>query len=119
MTAIYMGTVSKYHNRRTTVDNIEFASKKESQYYSYLKLLLKSKQISDLKMQVPFELQPAFTDNMGKKQREIKYICDFTYFDKSIKLHVVDVKGFAENTTYRLKKKMFMFKYPQAIFEEV
>ena len=118
MTAFYVGTVSKYHNRRTTVDNIEFASKREADFYQTLKFMLKAGTITDLQLQLPFGLQPPFVDYTGKKQREIKYICDFAYKDKNGKLHVVDCKG-VRTPLYILKKKMFLYQYPQFIFEEV
>ena len=64
--------------------------------------------IEDLKRQVRFELQPSYEIN-GKKIRSINYIADFTYREKG-KLHVIDVKGVRTNE-YKLKKKMFEYKY--------
>ena len=60
-----------------------FDSKKERDYYIILEMLLKNKQISDLKTQVKFELQPSFKFK-GKTIRAITYIADFTYIDNVI-----------------------------------
>ena len=51
--------MSKYHNKKTVVDGITFDSLKESRYYLFLKDKVKSGEIADLQMQVPFEVIPA------------------------------------------------------------
>ena len=45
----------KYKAIKTVVDGITFDSKKEAEYFSKLRLLLRAIKISDLKMQVPFK----------------------------------------------------------------
>lgn len=100
-------------------DGITFDSKKEMYRYRELKLLLKAGEIVDLKLQVPFTLQEAFTDYTGKKQRPITYLADFVYVDKEKKQQVVeDVKGM-RTEKYLLKKKLFLYKYPLFFFIEV
>lgn len=99
---------SKYHNQKITFRGITFDSKKEYEYYLFLLDRQKRGGITDLKLQVPFVLQPAFEFN-GKKIREIKYIADFTYTDKAGEMHIVDTKGM-RTEIYKLKKKMMMYR---------
>ena len=95
-----------------------FDSKKEREYYVILEMMLKNKQITDLKTQVKFELQPSFKFK-EKTIRSINYIADFTYIDKKNKLHIIDVKSEAtkKDKVYRLKKKIFQYKYNLEIEE--
>ena len=44
-------TKSKYHSRKQTIDGHVFASKKEAQRYSELKMLEKAGEISNLELQ--------------------------------------------------------------------
>ena len=75
--------------------------------YIVLEMMLKNKQITDLKTQVKFELQPSFKFK-GKTIRSINYIADFTYM-KDGKLIIVDTKGY-RTEVYKLKKKMMQYK---------
>ena len=84
-----------------------FDSKKERDYYVILEMMLKNNQITDLKTQVKFELQPSFKFK-GKTIRSINYIADFTYV-KDGKLIIVDTKGY-RTEVYKLKKKMMQYK---------
>lgn len=101
---------SKYNNRRTTIDGITFDSKREAQRWCDLKLMEKQGVISDLKRQVPFELQPAFY-HKGKKQRAVIYKADFTYVQDG-ELIIEDVKSkiTKNEKVYKLKKKMMLYK---------
>ena len=103
--------MSKYHNKKVLYKDMIFDSKKERDYYIILEMLEKNGKISDLKWQVPFELQPKFKFK-GKTIRAITYIADFTYIDKKNKLHIIDVKSEAtkKDKVYRLKKKMMQYK---------
>lgn len=99
--------MSKYHNKRVLYKDMMFDSRKERDYYIILETLLNHGQISDLKWQVPFELQPKFKFK-GKTIRPITYIADFTYI-KDGQLVIVDTKGYRTDI-YKLKKKMMMYK---------
>ena len=103
--------MNKYHNKKCFYKDMAFDSKKERDYYVILEMMLKNNQITDLKTQVKFELQPSFKFN-GKTIRSISYIADFTYIDKKNKLHIIDVKSEAtkKDKVYRLKKKMMQYK---------
>ena len=100
-------TVTKYRAKRTEIDGISFASKKEAKMYSELKLLESVGDISDLKMQVPYVLQEGFVRSDGSKIRPIKYYADFTFYDhRKARFRVVDCKGY-RTALYELKRKMF------------
>ena len=102
---------NKYHNKRVEYDGKKFDSIKEKNYYIKLKLLESMDMISDLTLQKKFELQPSYEIN-GKKVKAINYYADFTYKEKD-KLHVIDVKSEAtrKDKVYRLKKKIFEYRY--------
>lgn len=103
---------NKYKNKKIVVDNILFDSKKEANYYIYLKMLEDTGKIIDLELQKKFILQQGFKLN-GKTYRAINYIADFVYKDLKGQVHVVDVKSEAtkKDKVYRLKKKMLAYKF--------
>lgn len=104
--------VNKYHNKKIIIDGIEFDSKKEGNRYCQLKLLEKAKEIKDLELQPRFELQPSFKKD-NKTYRKIEYLADFKYFDNRLnKVVVEDIKGF-KTDVYKLKKKLFEYKYKE------
>lgn len=109
---------NKYKNKKTVVDGIEFDSLKEARRYEELKLLAKGGVIKDLELQPVFELVPKQKHN-GKTIRKASYIADFKYTDIQSGITVVeDVKGF-KTDVYKLKKKIFLYKYPQYEFKEI
>lgn len=102
--------VAKYHNKKVNYDGHTFDSIKEMNYYLKLKLLESAGKIKNLELQKEFELQPSYRLN-NKTNRKIVYRADFTYkTTEDDKLHVIDVKGYRTDV-YRLKKKMFEYKY--------
>lgn len=104
---------TKYFSKKVVVDGIKFDSKKESQEYLRLKDLESKGIIRDLELQKEFLLQEKFKLN-GKTRREINYRSDFTYYTTNDGVfHVVDVKSpyTRKEHTYRLKKKLFEYKY--------
>lgn len=105
----------KYHNSRTVVDNIKFDSKKEASRYLELKMLEKAKKISNLELQVPFELVPAIKIN-GRMNRKVVYVADFVYLDENGKRVVEDVKG-VKTEVYKLKKKLMAWRHKIDILE--
>lgn len=109
---------SKYKNKQVKYYGIKFDSKKEGLYYLKLKSMEELGIINSLKLQVKFELQPSFKIN-NKTIRSINYIADFTYYDEENKLHIVDVKSEAtkKDKVYRLKKKLFQYRYALNIEE--
>lgn len=74
--------------------------------------------IKDVKLQTRFELQPKYKKN-NKTIRAINYIADFTYFDVNTgKTIIIDTKGY-RTEVYKLKKKIFEYKYPDLEIKEV
>lgn len=108
---------NKYHAKKTKLGDITFDSKKESRDWQQLCMLEACGIISNLRRQVHFELQPAYVNNQGKKIRAIEYVADFVY-KKDDKIYVQDSKGGKATQTdiFRLKKKLFEYKFPGYIF---
>ena len=107
---------NKFKNKKIIIDGIKFDSKKEGYYYVYLKELEKTNKISNLQLQVKYELQPKFKRD-NKTYRSITYIADFAY-EENGKTVVIDVKGF-KTDVYKLKKKLLLYNYPNIIFKEI
>jgi len=99
---------NKYRAIQTTVDGIKFHSGKEANRYLELKLLQRAGEISDLKLQIPFEL-------WVNEIKICKYIADFAYKEKG-KLVVEDSKGVLTDT-YKLKKKLMKAIYNIEVLE--
>lgn len=101
---------SKYHNKKVTYDGIKFASIKEARRYQELKLLLRAGAISDLQLQVPYELIPAQYINGKCVERSVKYIADFVYTENGKEV-VEDVKSDAtrKKESYIIKRKAMLF----------
>ena len=109
---------SKFGNRKAVIDGIRFDSKKEANFYLYLREAEKKGDISDLRLQVPYELIPAIyedqvihlktKDKVVQRcvQKAVHYVADFVYIETSSNQEVVvDTKGF-RTPEYKLKKKM-------------
>ena len=110
--------MSKYHSRKTKVDGITFDSRLEARRWCELKLMERAGAISDLQRQVHFELQPSYRKN-GKTIRKIEYVADFVYRDNITKRTIIeDTKGM-QTPVYKLKKKLFEYKYPEHEIVEV
>lgn len=109
--------VSKYRSHKVEVDGITFDSKKEAAKYQEIVFLHKVGEVTDYILQPEFVLQEAYRDRNGKYIRAIKYRADFrvTYKDGSIV--VIDTKGY-KTKDYLIKRKLFMFKYPEIDFRE-
>ncbi len=111
--AVQSGTKGpKYHNsptERVAQDGtvIHFDSQKEARRYDALILRLRAGKIRDLRLQVDFTLQEAFTDENGHRVRAVRYRADFTYKDPEGRLVVEDVKSRPTRTReYLLKRKL-------------
>ena len=106
----------KYRNEKITIDGHSFASKAESRRYQQLSLLEKAGAIKCLRLQPEYELIPKFKKG-NKTFRKTVYIADFEYIENGKKI-VEDVKGFATDV-YKLKKKLFEYRYPELTIKEV
>ena len=101
---------SKYGNVKTGRDALHFDSKKEAKRFDELEAELDAGTIKDLRLQVEFTLQAAYTTPSGERVRAIRYLADFTYYRNaggSWEYVVEDVKSKATRTrVYMMKKKM-------------
>ena len=107
---------SKYHNRKTTLDNIVFDSAKEAEYYCTLLLRKKAGEITGFDLQPEYVLQESYKRN-GKTIRAIKYIADFRVYYPDGRVEVVDCKG-VRTKEYQIKKKMLLKLWPDMWFTE-
>lgn len=114
-------TANKYHATKVEVAGKRFDSKAEARYYLKLLGMEQNGLIRDLQLQKRYILQDAFVDNLGRKQRPITYVADFVYTRKDGQVEAVDVKSkiTEANQLYRLKRKMFLCRYPEIRFVEV
>ena len=124
--------MSKYCNKKVTYDGIQFDSKKEGDYYLYLKQLQRNGEISNLRLQVSYEVIPAVYGEKIVKlktkdktvqyciQRATHYVADFVYVEtKTGKEHVVDVKGKTAPLTPDFKLKQKLMRYMNGITVEI
>lgn len=109
---------NKYNARKTIVDDITFASKREADRYRELKLMVSAKVIKDLELQPKYTLQPSFK-SWGKTHKAIGYIADFRYIENNTGAVVVeDVKGM-KTRVFSLKEKLFRYRFPDIDFRIV
>jgi len=100
----------KYGNVKATLDGINFDSEHERDRYAELKMLEKAGEIRELKLQPVFELIPAIREHGKTVQRAVTYKADFSYHRVDGEYVVEDAKGLRTDV-YKLKKKMFRYKY--------
>ena len=114
----------KYNNTKVIVNGIKFDSKKESERYIVLLEHERDGSISDLKLQVKFELIPPikekYIEHLKTKdkpkertlQLPITYTCDFKYVKDGLSV-VQDVKASPKMIPqeFVLKEKLLFWKY--------
>ena len=111
--------MTKYNAQKTEVDGIVFDSKLESDRYKQLKLLEQAGEISDLRMQVQFQIFKGLTLPDGEKLKSRFYVADFMYIDRYHNRWVVeDTKGM-ETPEFRLKWDYVRSEYPEYEFRKV
>ena len=118
------GKVNKYRNTPTTRVTpsgaiIRFDSMKEARRFDWLIERERHGEIRELRLQVDFTLQEAYTDTEGRRVRAIRYRADFTYNEGAQGVKVVeDVKSRATRTReYAMKKKMLKDRFGLEITE--
>lgn len=99
---------NKYRAIKTEIDGILFASRKEANRYSELKILERAGKITDLCLQVSFPL-------IIEGVKIATYICDFAYTENN-QVIVEDCKGM-KTATYKIKAKLMWALYRIKIFE--
>lgn len=86
-----------------------FDSKREAERYLLLRDFERMGKITDLRLQVPYELIPP--QRVGKQViRGVRYIADFVYRDADGNEVVEDAKGM-KTDVYVLKKKLMLYRY--------
>ena len=104
-------SVSKYGNRKTTVDGVTYDSAKEARRGAELRLMERAGLISNLCAQVKYVLIPAQKRNGKVIERAATYTADFVYTENGQTV-VEDVKSPATRTdVYRLKKKLMLWEF--------
>lgn len=100
----------KYGNKKTEIDGYTFDSMKEARHYVELKYLLRAGLISNLRLQVPFELIPSQRDEKGRViERPVTYKADFVY-EQAGQTVVEDTKGF-KTKEYVIKRKLMLERH--------
>ena len=93
----------KFGAKRTELDGIKFASKKEARAYQNLDLRKKAGDVLFFLRQVPFHL-PGGT----------KHVIDFVTFNADGSVHFIEVKGY-DTPMGKMKRKMVEAQYPITI----
>lgn len=105
--------MNKYHATKRKIDGITFDSTKEAQRYLLLKEMAENGEISELRLQVVFELIPSQRINGKVAERAVKYVADFVYIQNGETV-VEDVKGCRKGQAYALftiKRKLMLYRY--------
>ena len=105
----------KYGNRKVIRDGIEFDSIKECQRYCELKLMQRAGVISDLQLQVPYELIPTQRIDGKLAEKAVNYVADFVYKQNGQTV-VEDTKGM-RTRDYIIKRKLMLYVHGIRIVE--
>lgn len=99
--------MAKYKSKQVIIDWYLFDSKTEADYYK------DHKDVKWLRVHPCYELQPSFKDDRWKMVHAITYEADFSYDNV-----VIDVKWLPTQAAL-IKRKMFMYRYPQFDLQRV
>ena len=105
----------KYGNRKVERDGIVFDSVKECQRYCELKLMQRAGMISDLQLQVPYELIPTQRIDGKLAEKALNYVADFVYKQNGQTV-VEDTKGM-RTRDYIIKRKLMLWVHGIRIVE--
>ena len=116
---------NKFGNKKVIYQGIKFDSVKERDRYIELELLQRTGNISDLQMQVKYELIPAQYENGKCVERACIYYADFDYYENqdNSRVHIVeDVKGYrdpqsAAYAKFVIKRKLMRYIHGIAVRE--
>lgn len=116
---------TKYNAEKSEADGVKFDSKHEKERYLQLKLLERGNVISDLRLQVKYELIPnqyMTEERYGKNGKRLKdkqilleqkccYVADFVYtLNETGETVVEDAKSKATRTPeYTIKRKLMLW----------
>ena len=102
--------VSKYGNRKTTINGITFDSKREAQRWDELRMLERAGHIRDLRRQVAYELVPGVKFTGDKRTKPaIRYVADFVYTERDREV-IEDLKSPASANlqAFKLKRHLLL-----------
>lgn len=105
---------SKYGNKKVTINNIVFDSKREGHHYLELLAMELAGLISHLELQKVFHLADSCIIN-GRKKPPLRYIADFVYMQNG-KQVVADTKGMLTDV-YKIKRHLMMSVHSISIIE--
>jgi allantoicase len=103
------GKQPKYHNQITWIDGFCFRSRKEADYYIYLKQLHQVGEIAGFGVQSPKFI---LVTGDGKDNRAVSWTADFIVFNIDGSYEIVDTKG-KETKEFQRVMKMMKEKYPK------
>ena len=120
---------NKMNNRKVVLNNIQFDSKLESEFYLHLNDLKDKHLIKDFRMKERFLLLDSFSPTQtgedinfifsqldkDRKRTRISYIPDFVIVLNDNSEIVVDTKGH-KTDSFMMKKKLFESKYDKKLF---
>lgn len=99
------------NTEKRTYNGIVFDSILEMRYYrDVICPKVESGDITDVQLQVKYELQPKFVHD-GKSVQAINYVADFVVTYSNGIMEVIDTKGCPDSTAL-LKRKLFWYHYP-------
>lgn len=101
-----MKNYSRFHNKKVEYNGIKFDSKKECERYKTLKELEEAGEITDLRLQVKYELIPKQKGEY-RNERACTYIADFVYKNACEEV-VEDTKGM-RTPEYIIKRKLMLY----------
>ena len=106
---------NKFNAIKCVYKDLKFDSIKEKNHYIVLRNMELAGEIKDLKLQPIFELV-----HKNTVFRAVKYIADFSFYDKDNNFVVQDVKGCKKGAVYqnfKLKQKVLYDKYQIEVIE--
>ena len=102
--------MSKYGNKKVTIDGMTFDSKHEAERWCELKYMERAGLITNLVRQMPITLLPAQRNEKGKViERPVLYIADFSYTENGEQV-IEDAKG-VKTKEYIIKRKLMLYRY--------
>lgn len=105
---------NKYRAKKIVINGHAFASKAEGRRYQELLLLEKAGGITGLELQPSFKISKggAVDPTTGRKMPAARYTADFRYVESSIiVIEEVKSKATSRETSYRLRRKLFLEQY--------
>lgn len=109
---------NKFNNVKTIYNGIRYDSKREAEKAMELDMLKNGGEVLEWTPHPRYLLIPRYLNSEGKIVRPCYYIPDFWVKYASGAEAVIDIKGF-ETPEFKLKKKMFNYRYKDKNIELV